>query len=224
MSVPELLVFLKAPRPGAVKTRLAAALGDELACHIYERLASAVLRATAPGERGLFTRVVCFAPADAEAEVAAWLGGEAKEPQAEGDLGERMDGAFARSFARGATKTVIVGTDSLDIDRAGVQAALDALDRADVVLRAAEDGGYTLVGLKRRHTELFAGPAWSTGTVLEKTRALAAAAGLSVVVHGPDRDIDTLDDLRREWARIEPHLEPAPARRVADKVFFASPA
>ncbi len=224
MSVPELLVFLKAPRPGAVKTRLAAAIGDDLACHIYERLASAVLRATAPGERCSFTRVVCFAPADAEAEVAAWLGSEAKEPQPQGDLGERMDGAFARSFARGATKTVIVGTDSLDIDRAGVQAALDALDRADVVLRAAEDGGYTLVGLKRRQSALFAGPAWSTGTVLAQTQALAAAAGLTVAVHGPDRDIDTLDDLRGQWARIEPLLDPALARRIEGTAFSTPPA
>lgn len=224
MSVRELLVFLKAPRPGAVKTRLAASIGEELACHIYERLASAVLRATSPGEPPAFARVLCFTPADAESEIATWAGSEAREPQPEGDLGERMDGAFARSFARGSTRTLIVGTDSLDIDRIAVAAAFDALEGADVVLRAAEDGGYTLVGLKCRQTALFSGLAWSTGSVLSETRARAAAAGLTIAVRGPDRDIDTLEDLRREWARVEPLLDPALARRLGDKVFFASPA
>lgn len=224
MPVRELLVFLKAPRSGAVKTRLAAAIGDDLARHIYERLTSTVLRATTPGEPPSFRKVLCFAPADAVPEIGSWLAGEACEPQPEGDLGERMDGSFARSFARGSTKTVIVGTDSLDIDRRAVEAAFDALDGADVVLRAAEDGGYTLIGLKRRQTSLFSGLAWSTGTVLSATRALAEAAGLSVVVQGPDKDIDTLEDLRGQWGRIEPLLDPVMARRLVDKVFSASPA
>ena len=139
-------MFLKAPRTGAVKTRLAREIGDELAALLYRDLARAVIDATTPAPQEEFSRILCFAPRDAEPEIAQWLGGEVLEPQSEGDLGARMDAAFAKSFARGSTKTVLVGTDSLNVDRRAVDAAFQALTRVDVVIRAAEDGGYTLIG------------------------------------------------------------------------------
>jgi uncharacterized protein len=215
----ELLVFLKAPRPGTVKTRLASDIGDELAVEVYRALTRAVLNATQPQNRGDFRRVICFAPREAGPEIAVWLGGETLEPQSLGDLGARMDEAFANSFARGAAKTVIVGTDSLEVDRVAVKQAFQALDAADVVIRSAEDGGYTLIGLKKRQTTLFTGVAWSTGVVLEQTLARAAAAGLRVENAGPDSDIDDLAGLRRHWARVAPLLDEGVARRIEDTAF-----
>lgn len=220
----ELLVFLKAPRVGAVKTRLAKDIGDELAGEVYRRLARAVLDATMPVSREGFSRVLCFAPRDAGPEIAAWLGDEALEPQSEGDLGARMDEAFANSFARGSTKTVIIGTDSLDVNRTAVDAAFQALDDVDVVIRAAEDGGYTLIGLTKRQTALFEDIAWSTGAVLSQTLARAAAAGLRVVNAGPDADIDDLAGLRRHWARVAPLLDADVARRIEGTAFSTPPA
>lgn len=220
----ELLVFLKAPRVGAVKTRLAHDIGDELAVEVYRSLARAVLDATTPPPQEGFRRVLCFAPRDAGPEVAAWVGDERLEPQSEGDLGARMDEAFANSFARGSTKAVIIGTDSLDVDRTAVDAAFQALDDVDVVIRAAEDGGYTLIGLTRRQTALFDDIAWSTGAVLSQTLARAAAAGLRVVNAGPDADIDDLAGLRRHWSRAAPLLDAGVARRIEDTAFSTPPA
>ncbi len=220
----ELLVFLKAPRVGAVKTRLAHDIGDELAAEVYRALARAVLDATTPRSLEAWRRVLCFAPRDAGPEIAAWMGDEVLEPQSEGDLGARMGEAFANSFARGSTKTVIIGTDSLDVNRAAVAAAFQALAAADVVLRAAEDGGYTLIGLTKGQAALFAGIAWSTGAVLSQTLARAASAGLRVKTAGPDADIDDLAGLRRHWARVAPLLDAGVARRIEGTAFSTPPA
>ena len=220
----ELLVFLKAPRVGAVKTRLASDIGDELAVAMYRGLARAVLNATMPVSRDGFSRVLCFAPRDAAPEIAGWVGDEILEPQSEGDLGARIDEAFANSFARGSTKTVIIGTDSLDVNRTAVEEAFQALDHADVVIRAAEDGGYTLIGLTKRQAALFTNIAWSTGTVLSQTLARAATAGLRVESGGPDADIDDLAGLRRHWARLAPLLNADVARRIEGAAFSTPPA
>jgi len=221
----EVLVFLKAPRSGEVKTRLAAEIGDDLAVEIYRGLTAEVLRATEAAGSPTFSRIVCFAPRGAEEEIAAWLGDHhVLEPQSDGDLGARIEHAFATSFARGSSKTVIVGTDSLSIDRAAVGSAFASLDDADLVLRAAEDGGYTLIGLKQSQAALFTGIAWSTSLVLKETLARAAARGLRAVVEGPDADIDTLEDLRKNWSRIRPCLDPQTIERVGQTAFFARPA
>lgn len=220
----ELLVFLKAPRVGAVKTRLASDIGDELAAEVYRALARAVLDATTPASQEGFRRVLCFAPRDAGLEIAAWVGDAVLEPQSEGDLGARMDEAFANSFARGSAKTILIGTDSLDVNRTAVEEAFQALDHADVIIRAAEDGGYTLIGLTKRQAALFTNIAWSTGTVLSQTLARAATAGLRVESAGPDTDIDDLAGLRRHWARLAPLLNADVARRIEGAAFSTPPA
>ena len=125
-------------------------------------------------------RVVCFSPQDAEAEIGAWLTGEVLKAQDGVDLGARMDRAFANSFARGSTATVLIGTDSLSVDQHAVAAAFAALDTADVVLRGAEDGGHTLIGLKRRQPSLFTSIAWSTDTVMAAALERASASDLRV--------------------------------------------
>lgn len=210
----ELLIFVKAPRVGEVKTRLAAVIGAPLATEVYRTLATAVLEATRPNAVGEFARVICFTPADRLGEVAAWVKGETLLAQVSGDLGQRMDQAFAASFDRGSESSVIIGTDALAVDHAAVVSAFSALDTADVVLRAARDGGYTLIGLKKRQSSLFGDIPWSTGEVLAKTLARAATAGLEVVVQGPDTDIDTADDLRAQLEVLRPHLGPELAARV----------
>ena len=197
---------MKAPRAGKVKTRLATAVGDALAVEVYRAVTVAVMNATGPVDPGEFARLVCFAPPDAEAEIAAWLPGEALEAQASGDLGARMDEAFMKSFHRGSKATVLIGSDCLSVDHAAVIAALAALDTADVVLRAARDDGYTLIALKERQRALFTEMPWSTGAVMAATLARASAAGLRVEVHGPDSDLDTVDDLRAQLDVLAPHL------------------
>ena len=195
MSDRALVVFVKHPAPGAVKTRLGAAVGPEPAARLYRTLAERVLEATTP-RAGEYERLVFFDPPDALEEMRAWLPGVRLLAQSAGDLGARMADAFARAFARGASRVAIVGTDAPGLSRQTVVDALAALDAADVVLGPSEDGGYYLLALRNPRPELFAGITWSTSTVAAETRARAAAAGLSVRELAPLRDVDTLEDLR----------------------------
>lgn len=214
MSESALVVFVKHPRPGAVKTRLAAAIGAEEAADLYRALVEHVLEATTP-RPGDYERLVFFDPPGALEEMRAWLPGVRLLPQGGGDLGERMADAFARAFARGARRVAIVGTDVPGVARETVSEALSALDAADVALGPAEDGGYCLLALREPRPELFSGIAWSTATVAAETRSRAAASGLTVRELPALRDLDTLEDLRGLWPRLEGLLEGRPALREA---------
>jgi uncharacterized protein len=207
MSENALVVFVKHPRPGEVKTRLAAAIGAEAAALLYRALAEEVLEATTPAA-GDYERLVFFDPPESLPGMRDWLPGVRLAAQSGDDLGARMADAFARAFARGARRVAIVGTDAPGVTRPTVREALAALDTADVVIGPAADGGYYLIALRAPRPELFSGIEWSTPSVRAQTLARAAAAGLSVRELGPLRDVDTLEDLRAEWPRIAARLRP----------------
>lgn len=214
-----LVVFVKEPRPGAVKTRLAASIGAADAAELYRMLVETVLDATMPGP-GDYERLVFFDPPEAGERMRGWLPSGRLRRQGTGDLGARMADAFARAFARGASRVVLVGSDAPGLTRGDVQAAFAALGAHDVVLGPSDDGGYYLVGLQAPRPALFDGMAWSTPSVRERTLERAASLGLSVALLRPLRDVDTLLDLRAEWERLEAPLARRPElrRRLVDAV------
>lgn len=212
MSDRALIVFVKHPQPGAVKTRLAAAIGPDAAAELYRTLVEHVLEATAPAA-GEYERFVFFDPEGALSQMRAWLPGTRLLAQCSGDLGARISDAFARAFGRGAERVALVGTDIPDVSRETVREALAALDAADVVIGPARDGGYYLVALRAPRPELFADIPWSTPTVVEETRARAAAEGLTARELSPLPDMDTLDDLRAEWPAVKNLLANRPELR-----------
>ena len=212
MSDRALVVFVKHPAPGTVKTRLAAAVGPEAAASLYRALAERVLEATTP-RAGEYERLVFFDPPEALAEMRAWLPGVRLVAQSAGDLGARLTDATARAFARGASRVAAVGTDVPGLARDTVLAALDALDAADVAIGPTEDGGYYLLALPQPRPELFAGIAWSTSSVAAETRARAAAAGLVVHELPVLRDVDTIESVRLEWPTLRPLLAARPRLR-----------
>ena len=197
-----LIVFLKAPRPGSVKTRLAATVGSGAAAGLYRALAEAAVRATDPLGAPGYERLFFFAPADAGPEMEAWLGPREWIAQAEGDLGNRMAAAFDEAFGRGARRAAIVGTDVPGLTERHVRDALAALDAHDVVLGPARDGGFYLLALDRPRPALFGGIPWSTAVVLAETLERTRALGLAVRTLEELGDVDTLEDLRREWWRV----------------------
>jgi len=201
-----LIVFVKAPRPGATKTRLAAHIGAESAAAVYRAIAGEVARRTAP-RHGEYERLFFYTPADAGPEVAAWLAGETCRPQVEGDLGARMAAAFEETFRHGAGRVAIIGTDVPGLSGEVVREALAALQDHDVALGPARDGGYYLMALARPCPGLFTSIPWSTPAVLTATLERASVLGLSVRLLDPMRDVDTLEDLRAEWPRIAALLD-----------------
>lgn len=195
-----ILVFVRAPQPGRVKTRLAAAVGDRAALSIYTRLAEhtmAEVRALAAD--GVAVRVH-YAPADAGDDVRGWLGpGPLYLPQADGDLGMRMKDAFARAFADGAQHVVIVGSDLPEVSASLLRRAFDLLDAHPAVIGPARDGGYYLLGLRRMIGGIFDDVEWSTRGVLRTTLERFSAAGVEPAALEELADVDTVDDLPPGW-------------------------
>ncbi|MBV9774906.1 MAG: TIGR04282 family arsenosugar biosynthesis glycosyltransferase [Gemmatimonadetes bacterium] len=194
-------MFVRAPEAGRVKTRLAAEVGAEAALRVYVRLAEhALAEARAAGAAVR----VHFTPAGAEAAVRGWLGGPADYlPQAEGDLGERLERAFAEAFAAGFRRVVVIGSDLPELSAEVLRRAAVLLDGYAAVLGPARDGGYYLLGLRAPLPEVFRGIPWSTDAVLARTLDRLRAAGIEPALLETLGDVDEAADLPpgwREWA------------------------
>lgn len=186
-----LILFVKAARVGAVKTRIAETMGAGKACEIHRELVRTVLAQLAT----LREVQLRFAPDDAAAEIAAWLqAGWTSAPQGEGDLGARLERAFAEAFASGAERVVIVGSDCPELKSGDVRTAWKELKSHDVVVGPAIDGGYWLIGLRAPHAELFRDIAWSSDQVLGQTLGRAKGKGLKIQLLRILSDVDTEAD------------------------------
>ena len=208
-----LVVIAKEPVPGAVKTRLAATLGDDAAA----RAAAAMLADTVAGMAEVDAEPwVCFAPPEAGTRIARLAPGFGLLAQVEGDLGDRLAGCLAALVGGGADQVVIVGADTPHVPRATYDAAFTLLDRVDVVLGPAHDGGYYLVGAKTVLPELFVGVPMGTDAVLEVTMRRAVRRRLRVGTVPTLRDLDQLEDLQAALAAGELDASPRTRLVVAD--------
>lgn len=188
------LVFARWWADGPVKTRLAAEIGDADAREIYRQLAESAWAAL---EHPDLARHLWASPESRLREVRGWLpGADRSAAQPEADLGQRMSQAFEMALDGSAPWAAAVGTDVPDLDAAMVLRAGTELQRADLALVPAFDGGYSLLALRRPQPALFSDIPWSSARVLERTLARAADLGLAAALLPPARDVDTLEDLR----------------------------
>jgi uncharacterized protein len=210
MPADRLLVFARRPAAGRVKTRLTPPLAPADAASVYEACLRDVI-ATAARERARVE--LWYDPeSDAEAYFAGGFRHLYRQPQAHGDLGQRMADAFARSFDDGAARAVIVGSDVPTLSETAYGAAFDHLHEAAAVIGPALDGGYYLIGLAAdawpRGRRLFEQITWSDTGVYAATIDRAVDAGLELRVLPGWYDVDRPDDLRRARADAlaESHL------------------
>jgi hypothetical protein len=197
-----ILIFARAPRPGASKTRLIPALGRRgsarLAARLIEhtvarvsaaRLAPVTLCCTPDIHHALFRRL-------------AQRYGLGRTQQRGRDLGARMFGALRRALCT-ADAAIAIGTDCPTLDATTIHAAQAALrDGHDAVLVPARDGGYALIGLRSPWRALFARVDWGSARVSRQTRARAARLGLRVAVLEAVADLDRPRDLLRAGLRL----------------------
>lgn len=220
-----LLVFLKEPIPGRVKTRLAADVGDNEATRFYKAMVEVQLQQL----HGLNdTRIrFCYAPDDAGDAISFWLLPKMNastgpndhlflapsspfksethqevelHAQGEGDLGTRLNRAFAQGFEDGFNEIAVIGTDCPDCGSRWINAAFARLssspDRHGII-GPCPDGGYYLLALKSHTPALFTDIPWSSEHVLTATQTAAQEAGLHIEELPPLSDIDNLDDWQR---------------------------
>lgn len=187
----------RAPRPGAVKTRLCPPLTHAEAADFYACVLQDVLDHLARSER--WDTWVAYAERSRNYFARMPKLGAALLPQRGDSLGARMYGVFTDLRDEGYPQVVVVGSDIPTLSTAAVGSACEWLrqDACDVVLGPADDGGYYLIGLNRPVEELFQGVAWSTATVLDQTLDKARRLGLRVRTVPCTYDIDLPADLER---------------------------
>lgn len=198
-----LIIMTKAPRPGAVKTRLTPPLSPREAAALYAcMLADAAEEmASLPEVR----RYLFHAPPGASGGFdAAPFAGYALRPQSGGTLGERMARAADSAFRAGAGRVAVIGADCPALAACRVREAFRELAAgASAVFGPSADGGFHLAALAAPAPSLFAGIAWGTGTVLAEVVARCRGAQLPYALLRVERDVDTAEDLAAfsRWAR-----------------------
>jgi uncharacterized protein len=198
-----LLLFVKHPTPGRVKTRIAETTGPARATEIYRALVTRVCAALPPE----IPVIVHYDPPQDGEAVRRWLtpllpqagGWVAQGP---GDLGARLRQAFAAAFAAGWQEVAVIGSDCVEITPAIFDETWQALEKHDAVIGPSDDGGYYLLALRTEQPELFENVRWST----EHTLADTLSRGRHLQFH----QLPTLSDVDSEadWLRVRRKIAP----------------
>lgn len=186
-----LIIFVRNPELGKVKTRLAAAIGPEKALEVYRVLLAHTRAITLPLQ---LDKVVFFA--DTPAGNTLWeADGYQLQVQQAGDLGEKMAGAFRFGFDKGYERIGIIGSDCYELSSEILLQGFALLQQHDLVAGPAADGGYYFLGMKRFLAGLFENKTWSSPTVLQDTLADAKTMGLTSALLPVLTDVDEVADL-----------------------------
>jgi rSAM/selenodomain-associated transferase 1 len=193
-----LILFVKAPKIGTVKTRLQPELTTEQALLLYQAMVEDIVARF--GQVGFCDLKIYFTPANSLETLQNWLGSQFDYfPQVGNDLGNRMYHALAEMLHQKYQKVVLAGSDLPTLDAETIMRAFTLLNRAEVVVGPSADGGYYLIGMKQPHPALFQGIAWSTDKVLQQTLEKARTTALDTVQLQLQSDIDTYADVVNLW-------------------------
>jgi uncharacterized protein len=193
-----LILFLKYPERGAVKTRLAGTLGNDLTFELYQcflKDISAILTKVKA------EKIIVYSGPE-HVSFSDFPGLQCLR-QRGADIGERMYFAFLDVFAQGFERCVLIGSDIPDLPAVLVNDAFDKLGSADVVLGPGTDGGYYLVGCKQGSLRqgIFSNIPWSTALVFSETLERIDESGLESAMLSQWSDIDDYDDLKIFYER-----------------------
>ncbi len=189
------IVFLKAPEKGRVKTRLSNSLDKGFVLELYKAFVKDTLDAVVP----LGRPIVFFWPKNKKKAVTEWLGDDILSfPQQGVDLGQRMAHAFKTVFDAGYDRAVLIGTDIPQLNSDILTRAFENLESAPAVIGPSKDGGYYLIGFQKQtfSSRVFEGIDWSTPHVLEQTQAVMDTNNISFSRVETLNDIDTIADLK----------------------------
>ncbi len=196
-----LIIFLKYPDEGKVKTRLATVIGDYYAKEIYKLISSNIIEEIKKIEN---VKIYIFYSGENNSErFENWLGKEFNYLSQNGnDLGERMKNAFENVFSFGANKAIIMGTDIPGLNSKNISEAIRKLDKKDIVIGPSKDGGYYLLGMRNFYREIFEGIEYSNNMVYQRTLQKINKLKLEYESLIILQDIDTESDLN-EWLQNE---------------------
>lgn len=192
MTQDALIIMIKNPVKGKVKTRLAADIGDDAALAIYMQLLEHTKQVTEmiPQDKFLFYDHVV------ERNDMFPNSTYKKYTQCSGNLGVRMDYAFSIPFKNEYKKVVMIGSDCYALTQEHLAKAFEALDHHDFVIGPAHDGGYYLIGMKKWNRWVLENKSWSEHKLFQETQADILSRNGTLHLLEPLSDIDELKDIQ----------------------------
>ena len=197
MSKNRLLIFTRNPEFGRVKTRLAKTIGNQKALDVYVFLLNKTKEIT---ENLPFDKAVYYS-ANIQKNDFWDVQKYQKKLQKGENLGVRMRNAFEESFAENYEKVIIIGSDLYDLTSEIITDAFSKLQKNEVVIGPAEDGGYYLLGMKKLHPKIFEHKKWGTDTVRRDT--LLDLEKVSVHLLEELNDVDVFEDIEKHPAFVK---------------------
>lgn len=182
-----LIVLARYPEYGKVKSRLAKKLGKQKSLEVYTQLFSntAKVCAAIDAQKYLFLRGL------GDPQYHGYSNFEI-HPQLNLDLGTEMKHAMHAMID--TSLCVLIGTDIYDIEANDIEEAFERLASSDVVLGPASDGGYYLIGWRKKCSFLFEGIEWSMESVLAKSCEMLRLNKFSYSLLNVRNDLDTFAD------------------------------
>ncbi|MBK9736616.1 MAG: TIGR04282 family arsenosugar biosynthesis glycosyltransferase [Saprospiraceae bacterium] len=199
----QLIIFIKNPELGKVKTRLAYSVGDQKALDIYLRLINITLDVTSRVDAERYLYYDRYVDSN-----DVWSNDRYKKKLQQGqDLGKRMTNAFEEVFTFGQffvkKKVIIIGSDCAELTTELIHSAFDLLENYDTVIGPSMDGGYYLLGMTTFNKLLFEDILWSSEGVFEETIRKMEHQKLTYKLMPILNDIDTIDDWNQELLRLQ---------------------
>jgi len=186
----KVLLFMKTPVPGKVKSRLAKDIGDEKAASLYSGILKHCISECV--NSGFETLLYANEdPSNFLKEASLELNFKIQRGKS---IGEKMSVAFEEE-SDGENAIILVGSDIPGINSRLLESAVEGLSTHDIVLGPAMDGGYYLIGMKKYYPEVFENIKWSSSSVLGSTIDRINNQGLTYILLEELRDIDTIEDL-----------------------------
>lgn len=207
-----LVIMAKAPRPGAVKTRLVPSLSPEAVIDFYRCLLYDTLL-LAQSLSDIQIAIMC--PQSDVAELEQFVDQKANiVPQKGAGLAAALTSVFANFANPGRRRIIAFNSDSPHLPPSVLREAFEMLRAHDIVVGPTHDGGYYLVGAKAEHPTLFANDGMSTSSALQRLLSRTRTLDLSVAFASPFYDVDVADDLSR--LAMELRLDSSRAPRTAE--------
>jgi hypothetical protein len=211
---PKLIVFARAPKPGAVKTRLKTALSADAAAGLHIAMVTDLILQLRQLSPAVDLELHTCEPTDAFSFLNV-----ATRVQAPGDLGERLYAAILEGLENeGRPAVLVMGSDSPTVPLSHIHELLAT--SADVAIGPASDGGYYAILCRRAHPKMFSGITWSASTTLTDTRNAMQQCGFTVALGQEWYDIDMPDDLQR--LANDPNLGAATRRALQAAAHLSS--
>lgn len=190
-----ILLFVKYPKKGMVKKRLAQDISEKIVVNLYKEFVKDTISTINQIKTPL---IICYYPPTNLLKFQKWLGSQYTYIAQRGEnLGERMVHCFTEVFTKEYQKAILIGSDSPDIPKKILTTALKQLKTNDIVLGPATDGGYYLIGFNKETflPQLFENMSWSEKTVFTQTKEKIEKTKYKLNILPIWSDIDTIQDL-----------------------------